>query len=411
MVHLGDFPASHTAVCFLFDSFAYATGAPSSTSSFANTDVIIYKDLGTTERSSASGIAVTADFDSRTGINKVLIDLSDNTDAGFYATGHEYQVVIDTVTIDSVTMRFVLGSFSIERAGGVLALLKGNAVKVDLNTIKTQSVTAASAVTILASVGTAATSTAQTGDTYARLGAPAGASIAADVAAVKTDTAAVKVQTDKLVFTVTNQVDANVLDWKSATAPAMTGDAYARLGAPAGASVSADIAAAKVDTAAIKVQTDKLAFTVANQVDSNVLDWKSATAPAMTGDAYARLGAPAGSSVSADVAAVKVDTAAVKAKTDNLPEGIKKNTALTNFEFFMVDSADHVTGKTGLTVAGAVSIDGAGFGALTNTPATEVANGIYKIDLAAGDVNGTMITLKFTSSGADARFITLKTCP
>lgn len=38
-----------------------------------------------------------------------------------------------------------------------------------------------------------------------------------------------------------------------------------------------------------------------------------------TGDAYARLGAPAGASVSADMAAVKTDTAAIKAKTDNLP--------------------------------------------------------------------------------------------
>lgn len=109
-----------------------------------------------------------------------------------------------------------------------------------------------------------------------------------------------------------------------------TGDNFARLGAPAGASVSADVAAVKVDTAAVKVQTDKLTFTVANQVDSNVIDWKSATAPAMTGDAFARLGAPAGASVSADIAAVEanavaiagyVDTevAAIKAKTDNLP--------------------------------------------------------------------------------------------
>lgn len=48
-----------------------------------------------------------------------------------------------------------------------------------------------------------------------------------------------------------------------------TGDNFARLGAPAGASVSADVAAVKVDTAAVKVQTDKLVFTVANQVDSN----------------------------------------------------------------------------------------------------------------------------------------------
>lgn len=68
--------------------------------------------------------------------------------------------------------------------------------KVDLNTIKTQSVTCAASVTILASVGTAATSTAQTGDVFARVGAPAGASVSADVAAVKADTAGIKTRTD-----------------------------------------------------------------------------------------------------------------------------------------------------------------------------------------------------------------------
>jgi hypothetical protein len=41
-----------------------------------------------------------------------------------------------------------------------------------------------------------------------------------------------------------------------------TGDAYARLGAPVGASHSADVAAVKADTAAIKVVTDKLATTL-----------------------------------------------------------------------------------------------------------------------------------------------------
>lgn len=49
----------------------------------------------------------------------------------------------------------------------------------------------------------------------------------------------------------------------------------------------------------------QIAITVNGMVDSNVVDWKGSTAPAMTGDAYARLGAPAGASVSADVAAVK----------------------------------------------------------------------------------------------------------
>ena len=49
----------------------------------------------------------------------------------------------------------------------------------------------------------------------------------------------------------------------------------------------AQIYANSVTETAIKTQTDKLAFTVTNQVDANVLDWKSTPAPTMTGDAYA----------------------------------------------------------------------------------------------------------------------------
>ncbi len=44
-----------------------------------------------------------------------------------------------------------------------------------------------------------------------------------------------------------------------------------------------------------------------------------ALADNITGNAYTRLGSPAGASVSADIAAVKVDTAAVKLKTDLIP--------------------------------------------------------------------------------------------
>lgn len=123
---------------------------------------------------------------------------------------------------------------------------------------------------------------------------------------------------DNVVFTFvnTNAVNASVQIYTSFP---QTGDNYARIGAPAGASISADIAAVKTDTAAIKTKTDSLTFTVAGVADCNVVDWKGSAAPAMTGDAYARLGAPAGASVSVDIAAVKTDTAAVKAKTDNLP--------------------------------------------------------------------------------------------
>lgn len=84
-------------------------------------------------------------------------------------------------------------------------------------------------------------------------------------------------------------------------------------------STTASLASVKTAIDAVKAKTDSLNFTIAGQVDSNVLDWKSATAPAMSGDAYARLGAPAGASIAADVAAVKAVDDAIKLKTDNLP--------------------------------------------------------------------------------------------
>ncbi len=55
-----------------------------------------------------------------------------------------------------------------------------------------------------------------------------------------TEVAAIKTKTDQLTFTVSNQIDANVIDWKGATAPAMTGDAYAVVAAILPDSVPAD---------------------------------------------------------------------------------------------------------------------------------------------------------------------------
>jgi hypothetical protein len=52
--------------------------------------------------------------------------------------------------------------------------------------------------------------TAQTGDSFARLGAPAGASVSADIATVDTVVDAIKAKTDSLTFTQAGHVDANV---------------------------------------------------------------------------------------------------------------------------------------------------------------------------------------------------------
>lgn len=88
----------------------------------------------------------------------------------------------------------------------------------------------------------------------------------------------------------------------------------------------------------------------------------------------------------------------------------KKNTALNNFPFMMVDGTDFVTPETGLTVTAERSLDGAAFGACTNTP-TEVGNGAYKINLSASDMNGDSVMLKFTATGAAQRNVTILTQP
>lgn len=87
-----------------------------------------------------------------------------------------------------------------------------------------------------------------------------------------------------------------------------------------------------------------------------------------------------------------------------LAPAIKKNTAVSNFPFYMVQSTDHNTPATGLTVTAERSIDGGAFAACTNSP-TELANGNYKINLSASDTNGTVIILKFTATGADPRIM------
>jgi hypothetical protein len=73
----------------------------------------VYKDNSTTQRSSSAGITDSEDFDSITGVHLVTIDLSDNTDAGFYAAGHNYHVMLVAATIDGKTVNSWLATFSI----------------------------------------------------------------------------------------------------------------------------------------------------------------------------------------------------------------------------------------------------------------------------------------------------------
>ncbi|KKN58454.1 hypothetical protein LCGC14_0551860 [marine sediment metagenome] len=127
MAYLGDYPVDATAYIY-FDSFD-ANGASASITGLAVTDIEIYKNGSITQRASDAGYTLLdtdgIDFDALVGINGFSIDLSNDTDAGFYAAGGEYVIVVSSVTLESQTVSFIAGTFSIERTGGALALLKG----------------------------------------------------------------------------------------------------------------------------------------------------------------------------------------------------------------------------------------------------------------------------------------------
>lgn len=118
---LDTYPSGST-IYGLFNTYNSA-GASVTMTGLAVTDVEIYKNGSTTQRSSDNGYTLLdtdgTDVDSITGLQGISIDLSDNTDSGFYAVGSQYTVVISSVTIDSQTVSFILGSFRIMAAEGV----------------------------------------------------------------------------------------------------------------------------------------------------------------------------------------------------------------------------------------------------------------------------------------------------
>lgn len=95
---------------------------------------------------------------------------------------------------------------------------------------------------------------------------------------------------------------------------------------------------------AIKAKTDNLPSDPADASDI-------ATA---TSAIYSRLGPPAGASVSADIAAVKSDTAAIKAVTDKFDETLESDTAGYRFTQDALSQAPSGTGASAATIADAV---------------------------------------------------------
>jgi hypothetical protein len=173
--------------------------------------------------------------------------------------------------------------------------------------------------------------------------------------------------------------------------------------AQAGASGGVAIVGSAMTLAIDALNAAALATDAANEIRTGLSTLDAAGVRTAIGLASANLDAQLG----AIDDFLDTEVAAILAR---LPVRPTKNTALAAFPFLMVDSTDHVTGETGLTVTATRSIDGGAFAACANA-VTEVANGLYKINLAASDLNGDTIVLRFIAAGADPRVIGILTQP
>lgn len=160
------------------------------------------------------------------------------------------------------------------------------------------------------------------------------------------------------------------------------------------------------EIAAIKAKTDNLPNDPADE--SSVQAGIVAAQVAVTA-AISALNNLSAAQVNAEADAALADigaTSARLAKLDALPVRLRKNTAFANFQFLMVDEADHRTGKEGLTVTAQRVLDNGSIALCANS-VVEIGSGLYRLDLAAADVNANIVTLIFSATGADTRHVTI----
>lgn len=124
MKHLGDYDLS-AVIYGKFSTYRPSTGAAFT---LAGTPALsVYKDNSTTQ--STTGVTLTADFDSVTGLNHFAIDTS--ADGTFYSAGSNFDIVITTGTVDSVSVvGSVVASFSIRKEAALKPTTAGRTLDV-----------------------------------------------------------------------------------------------------------------------------------------------------------------------------------------------------------------------------------------------------------------------------------------
>lgn len=122
--HLGDY-ATSTVIYGKFTTFRPSTGAAFT---LGGTPALsVYKDNSTIQ--STTGVTLTADFDTVTGLNHYTIDTS--ADGTFYSAGSNFDIVITTGTVDSVSVvGTVVGSFSLNKTAALRPTIAGRTLDV-----------------------------------------------------------------------------------------------------------------------------------------------------------------------------------------------------------------------------------------------------------------------------------------
>lgn len=146
-------------------------------------------------------------------------------------------------------------------------------------------------------------------DTYTRVGAPTGASISADIAAVSSSLSTVGTN----VTNVYNRIGAPVGASISADIAQVESNVlatYNRIGAPVLATISADIAGVKSDVATVETNVvntyNRIGAPVGASISADIAQVETNVLAV-----YSRIGAPVLASISADIAGVKTDVGTV----------------------------------------------------------------------------------------------------
>ncbi|RWH86446.1 MAG: hypothetical protein EOR77_21600 [Mesorhizobium sp.] len=379
MSYIGDFPEDFTTVSILFTTHAASGAAVAPSSGFEAADVKIYKNGSAAEKTSTNGLTMTSPFDGITGLHCLVIDTSvDTGDVGFWVAGAQYTVVLSPdETVDGLVVAKVIGTFGLAMAP-VFARVgapAGASVSADVAAVKAVLPAALVSGRIDASVGAMAanvmTAAAAAADLATEL--QSGLATAASIAALNNLSAAqVNAEVDTAIAdaglataanlaTVAGYLDTEIAailadtnelqtDWANGGRLDLILDARASQTSvddlPTNAELATALAAADdavlAQVALVKSKTDNLPDDPADQ----------SLVVAATDAVMSRLGAPAGASLSADIAALP--TAAALAVTDGKVDGIKAKTDSLTFT---------VAGKVDANILSVNSVSVTGTGA------------------------------------------------